>query len=443
MDVFVDRLSRVRAQMAEESILFIPAQAPCIRNHDTNYPYRASSDILYLTGVNEEELSILLTHEEVHIFALGRDAERERWMGPVKGHEFYRNLFSSLKKVFIHEPKDLEKNLQTLLVSKKLLYFNFGADAVSDALVFKTLNGIRQKARRGVLAPQTITRSSLLLEECRLFKDVYDLECMRKAAAISSNAHNKVIEYIESRKTSASEFTLKALIEHEFMVAGADRLAYPSIVAAGKNATILHYEATQSVAELGDFVLIDAGCEYKGYASDITRTTLVGGNGSALKKDIYALVLEAQRVAIQKSVAGNSIESVHESAVDILSRGLLGLGFFKSVPLRTKDKEEDAKTLVDVTSLDEIKEREYYNLFYMHRTSHYMGLDVHDVGNYFVEGKSRALQKGMVITVEPGLYFPVEYSFIRDEAHGIGVRIEDDVLILDQGNEVLTAQCRK
>ncbi|HRP68013.1 MAG TPA: aminopeptidase P N-terminal domain-containing protein [Turneriella sp.] len=448
MDIYTDRIRRVRARMQENSILLIKAAPPVIRNNDTYYPYRAHSDILYLTGVNEEELSLLITQDAVYVFARVRDAERERWTGFVKGHAFYQQLFSALgdKNIFLHETKDFSKIFSDQILSKQILYFDFGIDPALDAQILGVLQNARRFARRGVQVPPTITQASTILSECRLFKDAHDLLCMREAARISSEAHNKTIEFIESwRGNTLDEFCVKALIEHEFMKLGADRLAYPSIVAGGKNATILHYENTEGTAPKGAFILIDAGCEYKGYASDITRTTVTGGKNfeSALQKELYALTLKAQTEAIRQTKAGSTLDSVHDAAVDVLARGLLEMGFFKSVPLRKKDEKVDTQTLISVTSIDEIKELEYYNLFYMHRTSHYLGLDVHDVGSYYHNGKSRALENGMVITVEPGLYFPEEYDFIPAEARGIGIRIEDDVLVTQEGNEVLTQACRK
>ncbi|MBS0616570.1 MAG: aminopeptidase P N-terminal domain-containing protein [Spirochaetes bacterium] len=442
MQIHTQRVQRLMAAMREDSILLLPAAPAAIRNRDTFFPYRASSDILYLTGVNEEKLSLLITKDALHIFAQERDVLRERWVGYVKGHEYFHESFATLGvDVKVHGVGRFETEFREQVKNKKFLYYDTGFAQATDTLLLGILAELAAASRRGVYVPDTIIRASSLLAELRLFKDASDLTHLRRAAAIAASAHNKARELIHATHGELSEFQVKALIEHEFMAAGADRLAYPSIVAAGANATILHYEGTAGTANSGDFILIDAGCEVEGYASDITRTSSVGNSASPLQRDLHALVLSAQRAAIAAAVSGTTIDAVHAAAVDILSDGLLSMGFFKSVPKRKAGEAPLDSELVNVTSRDEIREMEYYNLFYMHRTSHYLGLDVHDVGDYYEQGKSRALQPNMVITVEPGLYFPREYHFIADEARGIGIRIEDDVLVTADGNEVLTSAC--
>lgn len=450
MNIFCERIGRVRERLEPDSVLFVPAAPAKIRNRDTHFPYRANSDIIYITGVNEEELCVLLTADELHIFAQVRDPERERWVGKVKGHEFFLERFGGVAgKVILHESGGFRKAFADIVKGKRNLYYDFGNDATLDAEILGKLNEITGQSRKGVFAPRRLIRSSEVLHELRLIKDEYDLESMRAAAKISAAAHNAARERIENSE-KVSEFEIKALIEHEFMRQGADRLAYPSIVAAGANATVLHYEGTSGIAKAGEFMLIDAGAEVLGYASDITRTTCLGGRkkASQLKTDLYDLVKAAQQKAIGKSLAGESVEAVHQAAIQVLASGLFEMGFFKQVPLRTKDKKSDkieeakGKALTSVDSMEQVRDLEYYNLFYMHKTSHYLGLDVHDVGDYYRDGKSRSLEPGMVITVEPGLYFPEEYDFLHAEARGIGIRIEDDVHITSGGNEILTAECR-
>lgn len=450
MNIFCERVGRIRQRMEPGSLLLVPAGPAKIRNRDTHFPYRANSDTIYVTGVNEEELCVVVTPDELHIFAQVSNPERERWVGKVKGHEFFLELFYPLGgKVILHESSAFKKIFSELLKGKKCLYYDFGADTKTDTEILGMLNEISGFARKGIYAPRRLIRASEILHELRLLKDEHDLEAMRTAAQISAAAHNAASERIES-SDRVSEFEIKALIEHEFMRQGADRLAYPSIVAGGANATVLHYEGTAGMAAAGDFMLIDAGAEILGYASDITRTTLVGGRkkASQLKIDLYDLVKAAQRQAIAKSRSGETVEAVHQAAIGVLAGELLDMGFFKKVPLRRKDEKtgkiEEAKerTLISADSLDEVMEMEYYNLFYMHKTSHYLGLDVHDVADYYQNGESRKLEPGMVITVEPGLYFPEEYEFLGPEVRGIGIRIEDDVHITPDGNEILTAACK-
>ena len=442
MSIHGERIKKVQKRMQPDSLLLLPAAPAQLRNRDTHFPYRAHSDIIYLTGVNEEELALAITPEAVHFFAQTRDPERERWVGPVKGHEFLQQQLSAEGlDVVAHDNKEFTQSCGEMLKGRRVLYFDFGQYADFDRQLFKTLHELISYSRRGTLGPRTVIRASELLHECRLIKDEFDLVHMRRAAEISAAAHNRAREFILSATGEVSEARIKAIIEHEFMAAGADRLAYPSIVAAGANATVLHYEGSGAVAGQGDFILIDAGCEVHGYASDITRTTLLGGKGGELKSELYALVLEAQHSAIRNARSGASVDDVHMSAVKILAAGLLELKLFDKVPERPKKDGSTAEKYVKVTSLDEVLEKEYYNLFYMHRTSHYLGLDVHDVGDYFIDGKSRVLEPGMVITVEPGLYFPPEYDFLDPQFRGIGIRIEDDVLITSGENEVLTRSC--
>jgi Xaa-Pro aminopeptidase len=386
MNIFCERVVRVRQKLGPDSVMLIPNAPAKIRNRDTHYPYRAHSDIIYLTGVNEEELSVVLTPDELHIFAQVRDPARERWVGKVKGHEFFLERFNHLDgKVILHESRGFRKSFDEIVKGKKTLYYDFGGDFRLDNEIFGILNDVASNPRKGAFAPRQVIRAAEILNELRLFKDVHDLESMRIAARISAIAHNAVTEKI-GNSGRVSEFEIKALIEHEFMRQGADRLAYPSIVAGGANATVLHYEGTGGGAETGEFMLIDAGAEYSGYASDITRTTIVGGRNksSQLKRDLYDLVKHAQTQAIAKSMTGETIHAVHEAAIDVLATGLMEMGFFKNVPLRHKDKvtgnieEVKERTLTSVDSLDQIRELEYFNLFYMHKTSHYLGLDGHD-----------------------------------------------------------------
>ncbi len=444
MQIFNERISRVQQKMQSGSLLVIPPAPHAIRNRDTHYSYRGYSDTLYLTGINEEELALIITNDQLFIFAQTRDAERERWVGKVCGHDFFKERFADAPfKTEIFEPRQFERQAADLAKGRDVLYYDFGLQSDLDRRLFGVLHEMALYSRKGERGPRQIIRSSEILHELRLFKDAHDLDCMRKAAAISSAAHNAARAHIEAAHGGTSEYEIKALIEHAFMAGGADRLAYPSIVAAGANATILHYERTQSYAQPGELVLIDAGAECEGYASDITRTTPAGGwqKAGKLQKDLYDLVLESQKAAISATQKGTPIETVHSAATDVLSAGLFEMGFFKNVPVFKKtDGRVDFQT-VKVDSLHEVREGEYLKHFYMHRTSHYLGLDVHDVGEYYEHGKSRGLKPGMVITVEPGLYFPPEYDFLPAEARGIGIRIEDDVLVTEEGNEVLTAAC--
>lgn len=445
MNSFAQRVRRVQNAMDDNSLLLIPTAKPATRNRDTHYPYRTHSDIIYLTGVNEAGLTLLLTNDALFIFAATEDPERERWTGKVQGHDFFRKTFEDLNcKVEVRPSGEWRKEIENLSRGRKTLYYDFGEDTQRDKTVLETLSEIPQAARKGLYAPRTLKRAATILSELRLIKDAGDIAALKKAARISSLAHNQTKDFIENAETPLTEFEVKAFIEREFMAGGADQLAYPSIVAAGNNATVLHYEKTSGRANSGEFFLIDAAVEFEGYASDITRTTAVGGidKAPAFARSMHALVKQAQKEAIGASLVGATIDAVHEKAVEVLSRGLFEAGLFERVPQRNAEGKFLSAEMTRVSSLEEVKEKKYYELFYMHRTSHFMGLDVHDVGDYFVEGKSRALAPGMVLTVEPGLYFPAEYDFLLPEARGVGIRIEDDVLVTAEGNEILTAECR-
>jgi Xaa-Pro aminopeptidase len=442
--IFAERVQRVQQRMHENALLFVPAAGARIRNRDTHYRYRAHSDTLYLTGVNEEELSLFITNDALHICARTSDPERERWTGKVRGHDFFVERFGNGPyELTVSAATDWEKKLAELARGREILYYDFGVDGETDKRVLGQLAELSQYARKGIYAPRTITRASEILAQLRLIKDSHDLATMRRAAEISASAHNAVQDFLTSVARAVTEYEVKAMIEHEFMRQGADELAYPSIVAAGANATVLHYEGTGGRAEVGEFMLIDAGAEYEGYASDITRTTPVGGFSAVpgIKRELYDVVLAAQKAAIVHARPGNTVEAVHLKAVDVLCEGLLRLGLFDRVPDRSSGS-EDRNRLISLRSREQIAEHDYHTYFYMHRTSHFLGLDVHDVGDYHIAGKSRMLEPGMVITVEPGLYFPPEYDFLVPEVRGIGIRIEDDVLITSEGNEILTAACR-
>lgn len=426
-------------KMAPKSLLVLYAPAPVERNHDTTYPYRTSSDLLYLTGIAEDNFGIILASDgELHVFCQSRDPERERWQGPVLGPEKIAEHLG-LDREFVHDFREFRQELTKKLQSCDTLYYPFGQDKNFDSWILGEIHKLRLQARKKISFPEQIIHSGKILHELRLIKDDLDLTYLRKAVAISSRAHNLLMAYTRRFPQGISEAEMKAFLEREFRRQGAEALAYPSIVAAGQNATILHYEKMSGFAQSHDLVLVDAGAEYRGYASDITRTFPAGGKFSPLQKEIYSLVLEAQKAAISAVKPGISLEDIHQIAVHVLCEGLWKFGLLRKIPQFGKN------TIIwhFPTSLDEVKEKEFYKLFYMHRTSHFLGLDVHDVGRYYQDEKPRPLEKGMVFTIEPGLYFPIEYDFIPEEFRGIGIRIEDDILVTEDGCEILTKDCRK
>jgi Xaa-Pro aminopeptidase len=307
-----------------------------------------------------------------------------------------------------------------LMADRAKLYFMLGTDPAWDARAAGWLNGVRAQSRTGVRAPSEVVDLGALIDEMRLTKDADELATMRRAAAISTGAHRRAMRFA---RPGLREYEIEAEILHEFLRNGAQAPAYTSIVAAGANACVLHYIANRDVLQAEDLLLIDAGCELDGYASDITRTFPVDGRFAGERKAVYELVLEAQAQAIATTQPGKRFIDPHDAAVRVLSRGLVDLGLLQG----------DA---------DGIVESGAYKRFYMHRTGHWLGLDVHDAGEYGAEGRWKALAPGMVLTVEPGLYIrPADDVPAR--FWNIGVRIEDDVLITETGHEILTEAAPK
>jgi len=290
-----------------------------------------------------------------------------------------------------------------------------------DDRVLEAIDRTRARAKLGITWPVEIVDPGTVLHEMRLFKSEGDLAAMRTAAEITAAAH---VRAMRETKPGMHEFQVEALLLETFRASGSERPAYGSIVGSGANATILHYRANNRKMEDGDLLLIDAGCEYEYYASDVTRTFPVNGKWTKEQQAIYELVLEAQEAGIERSVVGGSLEKVHAACVDVITRGLVRLGLLAGDP-------------------EQLVKDEAYKAFYMHKTSHWLGMDVHDVGNYYVGGKARPLEVGMVLTVEPGIYISRNNDRVPAEWRGIGVRIEDDILVTEAGTENLTARIPK
>ncbi|MDJ0625788.1 MAG: aminopeptidase P N-terminal domain-containing protein [Candidatus Caenarcaniphilales bacterium] len=388
------------------------------RNSDVEHRFRQDSSFWYLTGFNEADSALLIikTKKEIStiIFARPKDKEKEVWTGKRVGPDQLKKQ-TGFKESY--EYKELETQLEKKIGGLSHFYFEFsGYNYV--LLRSKILEIIKNKRIQNISSTQN------LIGELRLIKEDNEIELMKKAAKISAEAHE-----IALRKTKAGmyEFQIEALIEGHFRENGAN-WAYPSIVAGGNNATILHYVNNDQKLHKGDLLLIDAGCEYEYYASDITRTFPIESKFTKPQEKIYGLVLKAQQKAIEQAHLKNvSFESVHLKALETLCTGLIDMGLLKG-------------------NLKSVLQKLTYRKFYMHKTSHWLGLDVHDVGSYQEpnsEGNSRILKPGMVITIEPGLYFDPEDISIPQEFRGIGVRIEDDILITKNGAEILTAKASK
>jgi len=415
---FARRRKNLMAMMEPNSIALVPAAAECTRSRDTEYTFRQDSDFLYLTGFEEPDGVLVLIpgrrSGQVVLFCRDRNPEMELWNGYRAGPE---GVVADFGMDDAFPIDDLDDILPGLIEGKHQIYYSMGHNDGFDRRVMGWVNQIRRLVRTGAKPPGDFTDLSFLLHEQRLFKSAQELRIMRKAGAISAQAHCRAMR--ECRE-GRFEYHLEGAILHEFIENGARAAAYNSIVGAGANACVLHYTENRDRLRDGDLVLIDAGCEFSGYAADITRTFPVSGQFSPEQRALYDLVLEAQLAAIEKVKPGNTWNQPHDATVRVITRGLIKLGLLKG-------KEKDL-----------IKSGAYRD-FYMHRAGHWLGMDVHDVGDYRVDGKWRQLEPGMVLTIEPGIYVATNNTKVGKKWRGIGIRIEDDVAVTPGGCEVLTA----
>ena len=413
--LYLQRRRRL-AQAMQAGIAVVPTAPERVRSRDSHFPYRFDSHFYYLTGFAEPEAVLVIVaggEPRSLLFCRERNADREIWDGLRYGPEAARERFGFDEA---HPIGALDEKMAALLADQPALHFPAGADANWDARAMRWLNAVREKARAGVAAPERIQDVRALIDEMRLFKDDRELAVMRRAAAISAGAHRRAMQ---AARPGLHEYEIEAELLYEFRRRGAQFPAYWPIVAGGANACVLHYVANDAPLADGDLLLVDAGCELEGYASDVTRTFPVNGRFSAPQRSVVELVLAAQRAAMEKVKPGSAWNEPHDAAVRVLAQGMLDLKLIAG-------------------SLDEALEKETYKRFYMHRTGHWLGLDVHDAGDYKRAGNWRALAPGMTLTVEPGLYIRAADD-VPPALHNIGVRIEDDVAVTAAGCEVLTA----
>ncbi|MCK6439126.1 MAG: aminopeptidase P N-terminal domain-containing protein [Planctomycetes bacterium] len=412
-------------------IAIIPANAEITRSADGHYPFCQNKNFLYLTGFPEPDaIALLMPKHPEHRFVLfvrPRDKSREIWDGRRFGPEGAKSQFGADVAYTIAE---LDEVLPRYLENQDVLYHGFGNDPAFDARVHRWLDMVRGKSRQGVIAPAEFVDPNEVIHEMRLIKDEHDLATMRAAAKISVGAH---IRGMAVTKPGMFEYELGAEMEHHCRMRGSRNQAYSSIVGSGDNANILHYRENDRKMEDGDIVCVDLGCELDGYASDITRAWPVNGRFTPEQKIIYDLVLKAHQEAIKRAKAGNTIRNTHETAAKVLAQGLIDLGILKG----------DAETHMRVCIGDDKETRfpegqPVLKDFYMHGTSHWIGMDVHDVGRYRKGDQWRKLEPGMCFTVEPGLYFSVDNPRAPDRFRGIGIRIEDDIHVTRGEPEYIT-----
>jgi len=416
MSEFAARREQLLEAMGDGVAVF-PSAPLMLRNNDVEHPYRQDSDLYYLTGLDEPESVLLLTnqHEEHRtvLFVRPRKREREIWDGPRAGLE---GAVASFGADVAYPIDELATRLPDYLGNVERLHYRLAQNDEVDAKIFDCLNLLRRGSRRGIMAPEVIIDSSVHLHEMRMRKSDGELSTMRQAAAITKEAHLRAMRLAHP---GIHEYEIDAELLHVFRKHGSARPAYESIVGSGPNATILHYRAGGRVLNDGELVLIDAGCEYGYYASDVTRTFPVNGAFSAEQRAVYEVVLRAQKSGIAAVKPGATLEAIHHEAVRSITEGLVGIGLLKG-------------------AVDALIEEKKYEPFYMHRTSHWLGMDVHDVGRYYVDGNHRQLEPGFVLTVEPGVYIATDADGVDERWRGIGVRIEDDVAVIAAGCEVLT-----
>ena len=412
-----------REQLIEKmgnGIAIVPTATEKYRNNDAGYPYRADSYFHSLTGFPEPEAVLVLIagdKPQQILFCRDKDVERETWDGFRYGPEGAMEAFGFDAAFPI---KSLDEQLPQLITDQAALYFSMGHDAAWDTRITAALNAVRALSRAGKRPPADIRDIHTPLDAMRLIKDEYEIGLMKQAAKISTGAHKRAMQFAAPGKY---EYEIEAELLHEFRRHGSQYPAYTSIVAAGANACVLHYIENNRQVGNNDLILIDAGCELDGYASDITRTFPANGRFSPAQRDIYELVLTAQAAAIATTKPGAGFLDPHDAALNVLAQGMI-----------------DLKLLTG--TLDEVLEKETYRRFYMHRTSHWLGLDVHDAGEYKSGDSWAKLEAGMVLTIEPGCYVRPADD-VPEAFWNIGVRIEDDALVTADGCEIITAAAPK
>lgn len=415
------QLAEFMKRMDQNAVAIIPAAREATRSNDTQYRYRQDSDFFYLTGFEEPESIAIVAPgraQKYTLFVRPRDPDREIWDGKRFGVDGAKSEFGAQEA---HPIAEFDEKLQDILDGASVLYYRLGVNPELDDRIIREIARMRALNRKPIHPPRTIVDPATIIHEMRVIKSDDEIELMQRAADIAAEAH---VEAMKTVRSGMMEYEVEAKLEHFFRRHGASGPAYTSIVGAGANATVLHYISNTGELRDGDLLLIDAGAEYKGYASDITRTFPINGKFTKAQREIYDLVLEAQMACVELVQPGTTHDGLKARSIEILTEGMVRLGLLQG----------DPKEL--------IKERKHEK-FYMHGLGHMLGIDVHDVGVYYYEKESRALEPGVVMTVEPGLYVSPNAQDVPEQYLGIGVRIEDDVLCTNNGPRVLTSKVPK
>lgn len=419
---YKSRRQKLMSQMGENSIAVIFAGKEYIRNQDSTYPYRPNSNFYYLSGFEEPEAVLVLIpgrkEGEYVFFNQANNIDLETWIGKRIGQEGVCENYGVDEAFPIEQLND---KMPELLTGKEALYFSFGFCHEQDKQVGDWLNQIRQRVRSGVPVPEKLVNVNALIHEMRVIKSDAEIDLMRHISKLSAKAH---VEGMKACKTAKYEYQIESTMWHYLSMHGARFWAYSPIVAAGSNACVLHYVNNTAALNANDLLLVDAGGEYEYYASDITRTYPIGGKFSEEQRLLYELVLKSQKAGIDAVKPGAAWDAPEKAIVPVLTEGLLALGILKG-------------SLNDLIKNNACKE------FYMHRSGHFLGLDVHDAGSYTTHEKWRCLEQGMVLTIEPGLYIKANTNHVDSRWWNIGIRIEDDILVTKSGSEVLTAEVPK
>jgi Xaa-Pro aminopeptidase len=418
--IYAERRAQVLKAMGS-GVLVVFSAPTAIRNNDVEHEYRQDSDFYYLTGFEEPESVLLVgtVHEKkVVLFVRPRNPEREVWDGARAGVEGAESTYGAHAAFSIAE---LPEKLPDFLENVERLYYRIGRDRAADDRMLAAIDLARARGRKGSSYPVEIVDPAVVLHELRRVKSRGEIELLERAVDITRDGH---VAAMAAARPGMHEYEVEAILRGAFRRRGSERPAYAPIVGSGANATVLHYHQNNRRMEAGELLLIDAGAEYGYYAADVTRTFPIGGAFSAPQRVIYELVLSAQEASIGVTRPGATLDDVHGESVRVLTEGLIALGLVAG-PLETAISEER------------------YKPYYMHKTSHYLGMDVHDVGRYFIGGKPRPLEPGVVVTVEPGIYIPQGDATAPVEYRGIGVRIEDDVLVTSDGCRVLSESIPK